>query len=639
MICRAKVRSMDWERKMLRIKKTENDIQEQARRVRVPLVVKMIGIISAIVIVSTGTVTGLSAWFFSEDSRARAEDNALTLSQVVAAQMESEIGSVYSGALSLFDILRQSAGNRTFVQSAISTYLARNPQVAFIRVPGERDISNAKFFVANELDESVVEPYLESKKEAVERAKEGESILANASTAFGIPAAMLVFPYRDFGTKNAMIVLFSTEGLQSIVQTGAANLTYAVGYDGELIAHPDFDQVRVGANYRGTELVSRLLSSPMDNMQVRYRDEAGVQNLGAFRKLKLGQASVATSIPVSLVYEAALTVTRQNLYLAGVVLLFSILAVWFFSRSMTRPVMSLVSASRRIEAGEFEIELVPTTHDELGLLTESFVHMGHGLAERERVKETFGKFVNRAVAEQALKGNLELGGTRKVATIMFSDIRSFTAISEKLAPEAVVEFLNAYMTRMVDCIEATGGVVDKFIGDAIMAVWGAPVSAGSPRDDALQAIRAMLMMRESLIEFNRDRGGPDKPLIRIGCGVNTGPCLAGQIGSLQRMEYTVIGDAVNLASRIEALNKPFGTDILVSQSTYELVKEEMTVKEMPAIKVKGKTGELSIYSLINFKDAPGPQTLSEVRGLLGIAEPEAKVDVDKEETKYEIVGS
>jgi adenylate cyclase len=609
------------------------------RRVKIPLVVKLIGISTAIVVASTVAVTGLSAWFFSEDSRARAEDNALTLSQVVAAQMESEISAVYSGALSLFDVLRQSGGNRVIAQAAIASYLDRNPSIAYIGVPGERDIVNAKFFAANELDRTIVRPYLDSKKEIVNRAKEGETVVANASTALGIPAAILVVPYRDLGSRNAMIVLFSTESLQAIVQTGTANLTYVVGFDGELIAHPDFEQVKMGANYHGDELVSKLLASPLDNMQIRYKDAEGVPNLGAFRKLKIGQVSVTTSIPVSLVYEAALTVMRQNLYLGGVALLFSILAVYYFARSMTRPVMALVGASRKIEGGEFELDLVPTTRDELGLLTESFVQMGRGLAERERVKETFGKFVNREIAERALKGNLELGGTRKIATIMFSDIRSFTAISEKLAPEAVVEFLNEYMTRMVDCIEATGGVVDKFIGDAIMAVWGAPLSKGSPGEDALQAVRAMLMMRESLIEFNQGRGGPDKPLIRIGCGVNTGPCLAGQIGSLRRMEYTVIGDAVNLASRIEALNKPFGTDILVSQSTYELIETELRVEPMPAIKVKGKTGPLSIFAVIGSGDGAGPKDIDGLRELLGIPKPEGKVDVDKEETKYEIIGS
>jgi adenylate cyclase len=608
------------------------------RAVKVPLVVKMICIISGIVILSTGIVTGLSAYFFSEDSRARAEENALTMSQVVAAQMESEITAVQLGALSLFDLLRESGGNKALVQTAVANYLDRNPSIAYIGVPGERAVENEKFFTANEIDRSIVGVYLEVKKAVLERAREGETVVTNASTAFGVPAAMLVVPYRDLGTRNVMVVLFSTEALQSIVQTHSASFTYAVGWDGELIAHPDFDLVRIGANYRSVELVSKLLESPLDNMLTRYRDADGTSYLGAFRKLRTGQVSVTVSTPVSLVYEAALAVVRQNLYLGGIVLLISILAVWFFSRSMTRPVMTLVAASRRIEAGEFELDLRPTTHDELGLLTESFVQMGHGLAERERVKETFGKFVNREVAERALSGRLELGGTRKTATIFFSDIRSFTAISEKLAPEAVVEFLNAYLTRMVECIEKSGGVVDKFIGDAIMAVWGTPVSRGTPRDDALQAIRAVLMMRESLLEFNRDRGGPEKPIIKIGCGLNTGPCLAGQIGSPQRMEYTVIGDAVNLASRIEALNKPLGTDILLSEHTYELVKDAVVVQKMPAVKVKGKSGELAIYALVNLKDAPGPKTLGDLRTLMGIPAPDAHADVNGEEKKYEIVG-
>jgi len=608
-----------------------------ALKVRVPLVVKMIGIISVIVVLATVIVTALSSWFFSGDSRARAEDNALTMSQVVAAQMESEVRTVNSGVLSLFDVLREGVGNPALAQIAISDFLDRNPQVAYIDVPGVREVYNRKFFVANQLDQAVVRPYLEAKKDLIDQAREGQTLVTNASSAFGVPAALLAFPYRDFGTKNLMIVLFSTEGLQSIVQTGAATLTYAVGSQGELIAHPDFDLVKAGASFRDTELVSKMLGSPLTNMQIRYRDTHGNEYLGAFQKLRIGGVAVTTSTPVAMVDATALAVARQNMYLGGIVLLLSILAVWFFSRSMTRPVLSLVEASRKIEAGEFELALTPSTRDELGLLTQSFVQMGKGLAERERVKETFGKFVNRDIAERALTGSLELGGTRKNATIFFSDIRSFTAISERLAPEAVVEFLNAYMTRMVDCIEKTGGVVDKFIGDAIMAVWGAPVSQGTPRDDALQAIRALFMMRESLIEFNHGRGGEEKPIIRIGCGVNTGPCVAGQIGSLKRMEYTVIGDAVNLASRIEALNKPLGTDILLSQSTYDLVKDRVKVQRMPAIKVKGKTGELAIYALINFKDAAGPKSLTEVRRILGIPKPDANVDVDSEEKKYEIL--
>ncbi len=610
----------------------------QHRRVRYPLVVKLIGIVSAIVLLTMATITGLSSYFFTEDSRARAEENNLTVSQVLSSQVESKVQSVLSSALSLFDVLREGAGGGLLERSTIANYFDRNASVAYLAVPGQKTIVNTKFFAANELESSIVEPFLKAKDDLIERAKGGETLVCNASPSVGVPAAALFFPYRDLGTKNAMVVIFSTEELQAMVQASSTALSYVVDYAGNLVVHPDFELVKMGVSFANEELVKRALASPTDNLQIRYRDTAKNDYLGSFRRLGVGSLSVTSSTPTALVYKAALEVMRRNLYITGVVLLFSILAVWFFARSISRPVLSLVEASRLIEEGQFELDIKPQTRDELGMLTESFAHMGRGLAERERVKATFGKFVNRHVAEQALKGEFTLGGSRKVATIFFADIRSFTAISERLSPEAVVEFLNDYMTRMVDCIDKTGGVVDKFIGDAIMGVWGTPVSAGSPKDDALAAVRAMLMMRSALVEFNKDRDGEERPLIHNGCGLNTGPCIAGQIGSLQRMEYTVIGDAVNLASRIEALNKPFGTDILISEYSHELVKEEVIVEAMPSIKVKGKEAPLTIYAVVKMKGDEGPATLAELRKYLGIVPPEAAVDVDKEEIKYEILG-
>ena len=195
------------------------------------------------------------------------------------------------------------------------------------------------------------------------------------------------------------------------------------------------------------------------------------------------------------------------------------------------------------------------------------------------------------------------------------------------------------------CVNDTHGVVDKFIGDAVMAVWGAPTSAGSPKEDALNCIRAALRMRAALIVFNKDRGGNKKPIIRIGCGINTGPVVAGQIGSKKRMEYTVIGDAVNVASRTEALNKPFATDILITENTYNLVKDEVSVEEMPPVMVKGKETPLRMFAVINMPKETnipgagekGPLSLAQVREILGIAAPNLEeVNVNEDEKKYKI---
>jgi adenylate cyclase len=380
-------------------------------------------------------------------------------------------------------------------------------------------------------------------------------------------------------------------------------------------------------------------------MQTLYTDEQGVQYFGAYTKLSQANTAVITNVEYNLVFEGIIATTRRNIYLSAGVLFLSILFMWFFAKSISVPLKNLSEAAGKIKEGNFDIVLSSKTHDEIGLLTGSFTEMSRGLAERERLKDTFGRFTNKEIAERAMRGELSLGGEAKKATIFFSDIRNFTAMSEKLEPAEVVEFLNEYMTRMVACVNKTGGVVDKFIGDSVMAVWGAPVSTGNTARDALSCVRTALMMRVSLGEFNRSRGGPRKPVIRIGCGINTGDVVAGQIGSNERMEYTVIGDPVNLASRTEALNKPFGTDILITENTWNLVKDYIIAEEMPSVTVKGKEEPVRLFAVINLRvnkpgvSQPGPVTLAELRQTLEIKAPDlTALNIDEEEKKYNING-
>jgi adenylate cyclase len=195
---------------------------------------------------------------------------------------------------------------------------------------------------------------------------------------------------------------------------------------------------------------------------------------------------------------------------------------------------------------------------------------------------------------------------------------------------------------MVECVEKTGGVVDKFIGDAVMAHWGTAYTAGSPQKDAYRCVSAALMMRKALFNLNRKRkkGDSSDPSIRIGCGINTGVVTAGQIGSDLRMEYTVIGDPVNLASRTEALNKPLGTDILITEDTWRMVRKKFITEEMPSVTVKGKKRPVRIFAVVNFSGtSKGPKTLAQVRRLLGIETPDiSKVNVNADEQKYKIGG-
>jgi adenylate cyclase len=609
--------------------------------VRFSIGAKLIAIITILLLLSLGAITALVSVLVSGDVRLTAEDNNFTVNRRSAAEAEIILTMIRSNALVLLETLSASGAgeNRT-----VELFFQRNQDIAAIAVPRPRSpvmLINTRFFLSSEADSSLAGAFIDANADALDRCRRGDVILRNAAPLFGVPVLVLFYPWQDEGREEAAVIFFSSESLTTTFGTGT-NQSFLVNGDGDILVHADADLVRAGANLGNTPFIREMWENHgQQSLQTLYTAPDGTRCFGAYSKLSFATAAVVTNVEYALVFEGIAATTRRNLLLTGAVLCMSVLFIWFFSKSISVPLKTLSAAAQRIRDGEFEISLRSKSRDEIGVLTESFVEMGRGLAERERLKDTFGRFINETIAEQAMRGELTLGGETKHVTVFFSDIRSFTAISEKLEPQEVVEFLNSYMTRMVDCVNKTGGVVDKFIGDAVMAVWGAPVSSGSPAQDALNCVRAAIAMRSSLLEFNRDRGGDKKPVIKIGCGINSGPVVAGQIGSTKRMEYTVIGDAVNLASRAESLNKPLGTDILITENTWNLIGPQLLAEEMPPVQVKGKEKPVRLFAVVGLKDDPdpagNPRTLSGVRKLLGIVPPDlSKADLDADEKKYKL---
>jgi adenylate cyclase len=221
------------------------------------------------------------------------------------------------------------------------------------------------------------------------------------------------------------------------------------------------------------------------------------------------------------------------------------------------------------------------------------------LAEQDQsrqIKRTFGKYVSPQILEYILDHpeRVELGGDRVDLTILFSDIRGFTSISEAAEPEAVVEMLNEYLTRMVEILLRYGGTLDKFIGDAVMGFWNAP--APDP-DHALHAVQCAIEMIDETARLRAEWVKEGKPALRIGVGINTGDAVVGNIGSRQVFGYTVIGDAVNLASRLESKNKDYGTEIIISESTRERIGDAIATTYLDEVKVKGKEIAVRIFQV------------------------------------------
>ncbi len=269
------------------------------------------------------------------------------------------------------------------------------------------------------------------------------------------------------------------------------------------------------------------------------------------------------------------------------------------STSVARPVRTLHREMARVREGDLKSRAKVESCDRLGQMTEGFNEMVQGLEQAVFVKETFGRYVSRPVMDEILKGRVALGGERRVATVLFSDIRNFASLSEDIAPEYVVLFLNRYLDAMVDVLVSQGATIDKFIGDAIVAIFNVPVSQ---EDHALRAVKAGLEMLDRLGNINRERKKAGDPLLSIGIGIHTGEVLAGNIGSAKKMEYTVIGDTVNTASRIEQLNKRFDTRLLISSKTYGLVSTDVQARKIEPVEVKGRRRPVVVFEVTGLKE-------------------------------------
>lgn len=674
-----------------------------------------------IVLVALGGVTYAVSYFVSNDVRTSAEENNLTINSRTASDTENRITSAISSVAMFLDLLNTAGENTTEIKSMENLFFERNKAVAAVYLPENgRVFTNTAFFLSRELDADTALAYFLQEDEMLEKAANGYIEIQNASVFFNVPVLSFFYPVINGGNAASVAFLYSAEDLGESFSSGSVNQSFFVNKDGKILIHSDNSLTMSAADESSNPIVKAMQESPANNSQITYHTKDGSEYIGAFRKLSFGDCAVITTVSTYIVLEGVRTTTRRNIYISIIILALAILIIYFFSKSLSQPLKVLTAIVNEINDGNFNTELFgelkDKRKDEIGVLAKSTKN------ERE-ILNTFTKLTNKGVTQAIIKKKIDFEPHLKDITIFFSDIRGFTAISdgfknrfgEKSAAE-IINFLNDYMSRMVSCITRTGGVVDKFEGDAIMAAWGVlrnesldweqlpPDSAeykklkkrhdAYVKRDALAAITCCMAMRYSLMLYNKEAEAftkahekeplaKYKPHIRIGAGLNSGRATVGFMGSFDKMEYTSIGDAVNFASRTEASNKPCGTDTLITQDTYDILKYdfikckennftikpenkpcELVVEQIPVdFEVKGK-GKQHFFGVVNMpgfdikkffsfdkdfvvdKDCElavgpkGPKTLSEMRKLLGIAEPDfGKVNLDAEENKIQVAGS
>lgn len=268
--------------------------------------------------------------------------------------------------------------------------------------------------------------------------------------------------------------------------------------------------------------------------------------------------------------------------------------VYRVGRGIQQPLIELLEATRLIGRGEYDLSIRSRQNDELAYLIDSTIEMSRGLKEKEFLAETFGRSVDPRVRDHLLAGNIALGGALKTAAVMFCDIRGFTTFSEGKREQQIVAILNEHFEAMEEAVGAHAGMINKFLGDGFLALFGLPVESEAPCLDAFEAARDLVEANRRLNEKRIARG---EEALEIGVGLHFGPLVAGNLGSYRRSEYTVIGDAVNLASRVEGLCKRFRSRIVVTgafaaQLPPELGSGELT--DFGTVEVRGRKEEVRI---------------------------------------------
>ena len=718
-------KSLKMEKEAIRLLKKyeskEHALVERSLKVKNPIGVKLVVIISMLLVFAVGGVTCAVSYFVTQDTRSNAEENNLAINSRTASDTENRINSALSSVTMFLDLESGLAKNEGDKAGIEKMFFDRNKDiVAVYYAQGGEDFlfGSETFLVSHEIEESSVLSYMQQEHDSAERAKTGGFEFLNATPFFNIPMIAVFCPASTSSGEGFVAFLYSTSEIGESFASGSVNQSFFVNNDGIVLVHSDFEKMNSGADLSSLKIVEEMNSSPVGNGQIPYTDENGDEYIGAFRKLGIGNGGVITVVKTSVILEGVKRITYRNICIMFAVLALAILVIYFFAKSLSKPLKALTDVVNEVNRGNFNTELFDglklKRKDEIGVLERSTKN------ERE-ILNMVSRLTNKGVTKAVITKKIDFDPHLKDITIFFSDIRGFTAISDGFkkrfgehSAAEIIGFLNDYMSRMVTCINKTGGIVDKFEGDAIMAVWGVLRTesldwekmsetsvtrilmeerhAEYVKADALSAITCCIAMRYSLMKYNKDAAAfteehkndplaKYKPHIRIGAGLNSGRATVGFMGSFDKMEFTSIGDSVNFASRAEASNKPCGTDILITQDTYDILKKdyirceennfiikpaniynEIIVERIPVeFEVKGK-GKQHFYGVVNMPNfdigkffssdgeeyevdrdceravgPAGPKTLKEVRDLLGIDTPDfEKVNLDAEENKIQV---
>ncbi|MDZ7698896.1 MAG: adenylate/guanylate cyclase domain-containing protein [Deltaproteobacteria bacterium] len=312
-----------------------------------------------------------------------------------------------------------------------------------------------------------------------------------------------------------------------------------------------------------------------------------------YQKLTVGEVVIAISQR-----EILKSIHNAEVFLFWLTVIITVIGICLsfgLSLYFSKPLIALREGTKKLASGDFKHRVKVRRKDEIGELGNAFNQMAEGLAEREKIRETFGKYVTPEVRDEILSGNIPLDGELRTGTVLFADLRGFTPYVEAHSPEDVIHGMRAYFNAMQDAIRLHHGLVLQYVGDEMMVVFGVPLQ---DEHHATKAVSAALEMRKQLDVLNQKRISRGQKPFRHGVGIHTGEFLAGNIGSDDQLSYGLIGNVVNVASRIEGLTKEHNCDILISEETVNKLEKKPKMEKKSPVKVKGYSKTVVVYRII-----------------------------------------
>ncbi len=553
-------------------------MKAQTKKIHLPIVFKLVFLTSLLVVAVSLVIAWKNSELFSQISTDREESTA----EMVTSSKALEVDAILESYVEKLTMISMNDSQKKSLSGDLSYFKLETSSENTLAFDLENQ--NGKQAPIDEFRKTLL-----AYQSYVNFIKDGNVFITSTGSAMKEPYLVVGAPVaKDNGNVSHWAWgFFRVNRIQASFEKSKNLTIYLLDQRGKVIVHPDEKMTLASTDLSSNKFIATLL-----NTEVRKKQQYQDDKLYSFAKSNFGPM-VMGEINHSVILAPSKLAKDTSFFILGIVLSLSFFLSVVFAQTLSKNLEKLTDLAHRIAHGDFDFTATETikSKDEIGVLAEAFDEMTDGLRERDKIKNIFTKFHGSVVTDTLMdQEDLRKGKTCE-AVVFFSDIRGFTDFSQSRSPEEVVSMLNSYFEVMVGIINKHGGVVDKFVGDAIMAVWGAP--NGTP-DDAKNAVMACLEMRKALAVLNEQRIEEGQTPIMIGMGLHAGQVVSGTIGSNERLEYTVIGDTVNTASRIESSTKAFGTDLLISEEVVNRVEDQFLLTFAGSTKVKGKTEPLKL---------------------------------------------